>query len=76
MVFQFKMRIMEISFEIEWEKIYRVGIFPKLIHRTTHIKHSNITKEKFAIKILLGTNSECTRNFSHGIIPIFYWIFS
>jgi hypothetical protein len=25
MVSQFKLNIMEISFEIEWEKIYRVG---------------------------------------------------
>jgi hypothetical protein len=32
--------------------------------------NSNIPKE-----ILLGTNAECTRNFSHGIIPIFYWLF-
>jgi hypothetical protein len=23
------------------------------------------------MEILLGTNAECTRNFSHGIIPLF-----
>jgi hypothetical protein len=28
------------------------------------------------MEILLGTNVERTRNFSHGIIPTFYWIFS
>jgi hypothetical protein len=30
MVFQFKMRIMEISLEIEWQKIYRVGFHTKI----------------------------------------------
>jgi hypothetical protein len=30
MVIQFKMRIMEFSFEIEWEKIYRVNVVIKL----------------------------------------------
>jgi hypothetical protein len=28
------------------------------------------------MEILLGTNAECSRNFSHGIISTFYWIFS
>jgi hypothetical protein len=28
------------------------------------------------MEILLGTNAECSRNFSQGIIPTFYWIFS
>jgi hypothetical protein len=28
------------------------------------------------MEILLGTNTECTRNFSHGIILTFFWIFS
>jgi hypothetical protein len=27
------------------------------------------------MEILQGTNAECTRNFSHGIIPTFYWIY-
>jgi hypothetical protein len=54
-----------------------LGVFPKLIPWTIHSKHNNITKEifrlKFAMEILLGTN---TGNFSHGIIPTFYWVFS
>jgi hypothetical protein len=28
------------------------------------------------MEILLGSNAEFTRNFSHGIIPTFHWIFS
>jgi hypothetical protein len=39
-----------------------LGVFPKLIPRTIHSKHINITKEKlrlkFALKILLRTNAE------------------
>jgi hypothetical protein len=38
--------------------------FTKLIPRTVHSKHTNITKE----------NAERTRYFSHGTIPIYYWI--
>jgi hypothetical protein len=53
-------------------------IFPMLIPRTIH-SNTN-TKEKFRLKlameVLLGTNAESTRYFSHGIVPTFYWIFS
>jgi hypothetical protein len=49
-----------------------LGIFPKLIPRNIHSK----TTSYICMEILLGTNAECTRNFSHGIIPTFFWIFS
>jgi hypothetical protein len=56
-----------------------LGIVPKLIPRNIHSK-TQISLRKnselnLAIEILLGTNAERTRNFSHGIIPTFYWIF-
>jgi hypothetical protein len=54
-----------------------LGIFPELIPRNIHSKAPIFPKEKFrvifAIEILQGTNAECTRNFSHGIIPTFYF---
>jgi hypothetical protein len=31
MVFQFKMRIMELPIEIEWEKMYRAGLYAIII---------------------------------------------
>jgi hypothetical protein len=65
------------TIRLQWEFF---GIYPKLVPRTIHSKHTNIPNEKFRLisgmENLLGTNAECTRNFSHGIIPAFYWIFS
>jgi hypothetical protein len=65
------------TIRLQWEFF---GICPKLVPRTIHSNHTNIPNEKFRLisgmEILLGTNAECTRNFSHGIIPAFYWIFS
>jgi hypothetical protein len=55
-----------------------LGIFPKFVLRNIHSK-TNFPKEKFrvifAMKILLGTNEERTRNFYHGIIPTFIGFF-
>jgi hypothetical protein len=43
-----------------------LGISPKLITRTIHS-----IRLIFAMKILIGTNAEYTRNVSHGLIPTF-----
>jgi hypothetical protein len=46
-----------------------VGKFPR-----------NFSLEKIpsyiCVEIFLGTIAECTRNFSHGTISTFFWIFS
>jgi hypothetical protein len=38
------------------------------------VKHKEKFQLIFVIEILLGTNAEYTRNFSHEIIRTFYWI--
>jgi hypothetical protein len=56
-----------------------LGIFPKLIPRSIHSKTPIFLRKiqsYICMEILLGTKAECTRNFSHGIIPTFFWIFS
>jgi hypothetical protein len=53
-----------------------VGKFPWNIHSKKPIFLKEKFRVIFGMEILLGTNAERTRNFSHGIIPTFYWIFS
>jgi hypothetical protein len=56
-----------------------LGILPKLIPRNFHSETPIFIRKipsYIRMEILLGTNAECTWNFSHGIIPTFFWIFS